>query len=332
MAELSTKKRNALDDYKFGVPELRMFPLTDAEHVRKAIQMFHHCPTQYKKKLADNIFNKANTYGIKIDKDSVIYDYLSEYKKSLIKQKLNECVIDEEYDALFGSLLEALRMNEADAQTKVETAINMWKARKRLVKNQTDKNALLVDIKNENQLINNYVQNGNYDLIISRATAVANKIERNIKVNSENSRVNMGAANAIRQGNSGSNVRMAGRVLAATAAGVKVGTKVGKNTNNKLKAEQEINKAKQNALQKVANNGKRNAKAVGKGAAAGLATAVVGTAVSVGGALKKRQTMADPNMGYRKYAEKYASFIQGFGEEVNNDVNIGQINGLKKVR
>lgn len=39
MSRLSASERNALTDAVFALPEKRKFPLTDAEHDRKALQL-----------------------------------------------------------------------------------------------------------------------------------------------------------------------------------------------------------------------------------------------------------------------------------------------------
>ena len=64
------KERNALDDSKFGVPELRKYPLTDPTHVTKAEQFFKHCPEQYKPKLRRNINKARKKFGMDKNKEN----------------------------------------------------------------------------------------------------------------------------------------------------------------------------------------------------------------------------------------------------------------------
>ena len=57
---LSSKERNELKDSDFGIPELRKYPLTDEEHVRKANSFFKFAPKKYKAELAKRILTEAN--------------------------------------------------------------------------------------------------------------------------------------------------------------------------------------------------------------------------------------------------------------------------------
>ena len=75
-AVLSTEDRDKLKDSDFGIPELRLYPLIDADHVRSAISYFHKCDDKYKRQLAKNIKKKADKYNIKISKESEISIYL----------------------------------------------------------------------------------------------------------------------------------------------------------------------------------------------------------------------------------------------------------------
>lgn len=54
-ASLSTEERNKLEDYEFGLPETRDYPLNDEARIRKAIQFFGYCKSKNKQILADNI-------------------------------------------------------------------------------------------------------------------------------------------------------------------------------------------------------------------------------------------------------------------------------------
>lgn len=76
--KLSAKDRKELPSSAYGIPETRSYPLNDAEHVRKAIQMFSHCPAEHKKSLARKILRKAKSYNIEIDDNSAIKKALQE--------------------------------------------------------------------------------------------------------------------------------------------------------------------------------------------------------------------------------------------------------------
>lgn len=64
MAKLSTKDRNKLDDSDFGLPDKRMYPLNDEDHVESAVKLFGHCPKEDKPRLARKILEKAREYGM----------------------------------------------------------------------------------------------------------------------------------------------------------------------------------------------------------------------------------------------------------------------------
>ena len=66
MAKLYAKERNALPDELFGLPDERKFPLTDEEHVRKAIQFFKFCPPAKRAILANNINKRAKELNMKL--------------------------------------------------------------------------------------------------------------------------------------------------------------------------------------------------------------------------------------------------------------------------
>lgn len=74
-AKLSAEKRNELKDSDFGIPEERMFPLNDEEHVKQAVKMFKHCPDKYKSDLAYRILKKARQFKL----DTSGWDSLKEF-------------------------------------------------------------------------------------------------------------------------------------------------------------------------------------------------------------------------------------------------------------
>lgn len=71
--KLDTKDRNKLPDSVFGIPELRKYPLTDADHVRSAISYFGKAPAKYKHELAVRICRAAKKFGVEISKDSPVW-------------------------------------------------------------------------------------------------------------------------------------------------------------------------------------------------------------------------------------------------------------------
>lgn len=74
---LTSKQRKNLDNSDFGIPEERKFPLTDKKHVLMAIRYFYSCEQKYRKKLANNINNKAKQFDMKINvsKSNPFYEY-----------------------------------------------------------------------------------------------------------------------------------------------------------------------------------------------------------------------------------------------------------------
>lgn len=77
MGKLKTKERKELPDEIFGLPNERKYPLTDEEHVCKAIQFFKYCPPSKRNELAKNINRRAKELGmkLKLSKDGVFYKY-----------------------------------------------------------------------------------------------------------------------------------------------------------------------------------------------------------------------------------------------------------------
>jgi hypothetical protein len=73
---LHAAERKNLPDSAFGLPKSRQFPIHDAEHVRKAVQMFRRCPRANRKELAKNIFAAAKKFNVEISDSSEVHSYL----------------------------------------------------------------------------------------------------------------------------------------------------------------------------------------------------------------------------------------------------------------
>lgn len=56
-----------IKDQKYGIPELKKFPMPDASHVRSAIRFFNYVPPRYEKRLAAAILRRMKEYGISFD-------------------------------------------------------------------------------------------------------------------------------------------------------------------------------------------------------------------------------------------------------------------------
>ena len=67
LLEAATKRKN-LPDNKFGIPELRKYPLDTRQHVISAIKLFgHYADSSYAKELATAILNAMEKYHISRD-------------------------------------------------------------------------------------------------------------------------------------------------------------------------------------------------------------------------------------------------------------------------
>jgi len=98
--ELVKAERDKLSDEDFGLKEKRMYPLIDAEHVRKAIQLFDKCDKKDRRELASRIFDKAVKFDVKISEKSKIFEYLSDKHKKILNKEitnLNEQIIFQGY-------------------------------------------------------------------------------------------------------------------------------------------------------------------------------------------------------------------------------------------
>lgn len=72
---------------KFGVPEIKKYPMPDADHVRSAIRFFNYIDPKYEKELAEAILERAKEYGVDLDEMTIgdenrFKNYISEGKKA----------------------------------------------------------------------------------------------------------------------------------------------------------------------------------------------------------------------------------------------------------
>ena len=54
-------------DPKYGIPQLKKFPLPDARHVRSAIRFFNYASPRYERQLAAAILRRMKEYGLSFD-------------------------------------------------------------------------------------------------------------------------------------------------------------------------------------------------------------------------------------------------------------------------
>lgn len=55
------------DEHKYGVPELKKFPMPDKDHVKSAIRFFNYIDPKHEKELADAILERMEEYGMSFD-------------------------------------------------------------------------------------------------------------------------------------------------------------------------------------------------------------------------------------------------------------------------
>lgn len=54
-------------DPKYGIPQLKKFPLPDARHVKSAIRFFNYVPPRFEKQLAVAILRRMKEYGMSFE-------------------------------------------------------------------------------------------------------------------------------------------------------------------------------------------------------------------------------------------------------------------------
>lgn len=75
------------DKHKYGVPELKKFPMPDADHVRSAIKFFNYITPKYEEELANAILQRAKEYEFDISEIEVGDE--NRFKKYLPKKEDN---------------------------------------------------------------------------------------------------------------------------------------------------------------------------------------------------------------------------------------------------
>ena len=55
------------DEKKYGIPELKKYPMPDADHVRSAIRFFNDVDPRHEKQLAMAILERMKEYGLTFD-------------------------------------------------------------------------------------------------------------------------------------------------------------------------------------------------------------------------------------------------------------------------
>lgn len=65
--EETVEEKEEDDEHKYGVPELKKFPMPDADHVKSAIRFFNYIDPKHEKELADAILERMKEYGMSFD-------------------------------------------------------------------------------------------------------------------------------------------------------------------------------------------------------------------------------------------------------------------------
>jgi hypothetical protein len=86
---LTMRERGNLPESEYGLPEVKKYPLTDKEHVLKAIQYFGSCPDKQMHILAANINKKIKQFkmNVNVSETNKFYKYYVPYD-STVKENL----------------------------------------------------------------------------------------------------------------------------------------------------------------------------------------------------------------------------------------------------
>lgn len=84
----SDEEKDKEDENKFGVPELKKFPMPDADHVRSAIRFFNYIDPKHEQELAEAILERMKEYNMSFD-DFGVGDE-NRFKKYIPKEERGE--------------------------------------------------------------------------------------------------------------------------------------------------------------------------------------------------------------------------------------------------
>ena len=76
------------EDKKYGIPEIKKFPMPDADHVKSAIRFFNYVDPKYEKELAEAILDRMKEYGMVLGEDISVGDQ-NRFKKYIPEEKKN---------------------------------------------------------------------------------------------------------------------------------------------------------------------------------------------------------------------------------------------------
>ena len=60
------------EDQKYGLPDLKKYPMPDVDHVKSAIRFFNYVDKKDEKELAKNILKRIKEYGIVLGEDITV--------------------------------------------------------------------------------------------------------------------------------------------------------------------------------------------------------------------------------------------------------------------
>lgn len=75
-----------LEDKKYGLPDLKKYPMPDAEHVKSAIRFFNYVDRKNEKELAESILKRIKEYGIVLGEDITVGED-NRFKKYIPEEK-----------------------------------------------------------------------------------------------------------------------------------------------------------------------------------------------------------------------------------------------------
>ena len=121
------------NDQKYGIPELKKFPMPDAKHVKSAIRFFNYVSPKFEKQLAAAILSRMEEYGLTFDdfgvgEDNRFSKYIPEKDKDHLEHHgiLGQKWGIRRYQNADGSLTKAGKRHLQKLQEKEEKIDAKW--------------------------------------------------------------------------------------------------------------------------------------------------------------------------------------------------------------
>lgn len=116
------------EDLKYGIPQLKKYPMPDKKHVISAIKFFNYVTPKYEKQLAKAILARMNEYGMSFDDIGVGED--NRFSKYIPEQALAHHGIlgmkwgVRRYQNKDGSLTDAGKKHRSESKVSIRDALN----------------------------------------------------------------------------------------------------------------------------------------------------------------------------------------------------------------